>query len=67
MKDKNKIVRTRIDRMLADSRILDRITDIDIIDTKVSDHNAITWSIETHNKSKRAPYNKIPTEIIIDK
>lgn len=53
-----KQVWTRIDKILADSRILDRITEIEIAHTNVSYHDAIVWSIETEIKRKRAPYEK---------
>ena len=45
--DEKKRVWTRIDRVLADDRILDRLTEVEIVPTKISDHNAISWSIET--------------------
>ena len=50
--------------MLADDRILDRLTEVEIVPTKISDHNAISWSIETIIKKKKTPYNKIPTTMM---
>ena len=50
--------------MLADDRILDRLTEVKIVPTKISDHNAISWSIETIVKKKITPYNKIPTTMM---
>ena len=50
--------------MLADDRILDRLTEVKIMLTKISDHNAISWSIETIIKKKKTPYNKIPTTMM---
>ena len=41
-KDITKRVRTRIDRILADMQITDRVIDIQIMNTNVSDHDAIT-------------------------
>ena len=41
------VVRTRIDRVLVDERIIDRVTDLEIEKTKMSDHDIITWTIET--------------------
>ena len=32
--------------------------------TKISDHNAILWSIETIIKKNKTPYNKIPTTMM---
>ena len=66
VKDKTKRVRTRIDRVLTDKRILDRIIEIQTVSTKVSDHDAVMWVIETEIKRKTAPYNKISTDIIKD-
>ena len=65
-KDINKRVQTRIDRVLVDNKIKDRITDTKHISTKVSDHNAVVWRIETEIKRKTSPYNKMNTEIIKD-
>ena len=45
VRDEKKRVCTRIDRVLADDRILDRLTEVEIVPTKISDHNAISWSI----------------------
>ena len=41
MKEEKKQVWTRIGKILADSRILDRITEIEIAHTNVSYHDAI--------------------------
>ena len=46
-KNKTKRVRTRIDRVLTDKRIIDRITEIQTVSTKVSDYNVVMWVIET--------------------
>ena len=50
VKNKTKIVRTRIYRILTDDRIRDRIIDIEIAHTKVSDHDTIVWTIATEVK-----------------
>ena len=50
--------------VLADDRILDRLTEVKIVPTKISDHNAISWSIETIIKKKKTPYDKIPTTMM---
>ena len=60
-------VRTRIDRVLADDKILDRLTEVKIVPTKISDYNAISWLIETIIKKKKTPYNTIPTEMMTKK
>ena len=57
-KDKNKSVKTRIDKIMADDRILDRITATDIIRTRVSDHDAVSWTMETEMKRQQKPYKK---------
>ena len=50
--------------MLADDRILDRLTEVNIVPAKISDHNAISWSIGTIIKKKKTPYDKIPTTMM---
>ena len=50
--------------MLADDRILDRLTEVKIVPTKISDHNAISWLFETIIKKNKTPYNKIPTTMM---
>ena len=67
VKDKIKRVQTRIDRLLASKKILDRITSIEIQRTKVSDHDAVIWAIETKINKRRKPYDKIPTELMKEK
>ena len=64
---KKKRVRPRTDRILVDNRILDRITETDITKTKVSDHDAVRWTITTEISKKRSAYNELPIEIIQDK
>ena len=64
VRDEKKRVWTRIDRVLADDRILDRLTEVDIVPTKILDHNAISWSIETIIKKKKTPYDKIQTTMM---
>ena len=66
VKNPRKRVQTRIDRVLADKRIQDRITDIEIIRTKISDHDAVIWTIETKLNKRKRPYDKIPVEMIKD-
>ena len=61
-----KRVQTRIDRVLVDNRIITRITNIQIIHTKVSDHNAVTWAIETKINKKKKAYEKILVDLISD-
>ena len=63
VQDEKKQVWTRIDRVLADDRILGRLTEVEIVPTKIPDHNAISWSIETIIK-KKTPYDKIPTTMM---
>ena len=60
-------MRTRIDRISVNNRILDRITDTDITKTKVSDHDAVIWTITTEIRKNIPAYNKLPIEIIQDK
>ena len=50
--------------MLADDRILDRLTEVNIVPTKILDHNEISWLIETIMKIKETPYDKIPTTMM---
>ena len=50
--------------MLADDRILERLTEVKIMPTKISNRNAISWSIETIIKKKKTPYDKIPTTMM---
>ena len=54
-KTMNKSVKTRIDKVLTDNIILDRITSTEIIRTRVSDHDAVTWTIETEMKIQQVP------------
>ena len=61
-----KRVKTRIDRTLIDERLRNRTTDIEIGKTKMSDHDKITWTIETRKKKNRIPYERIPTDMIKD-
>ncbi len=65
-KDKAKQVRTRIDRTLVDERMIDRVTDLEIKRTKVSDHDIITWTIQTKNKKSTRPYEILPVEMLED-
>ena len=46
---------TRIDKIIANSRTMHQITNIDIARTKLSDHDVIVWSIEIEIKQKRTP------------
>ena len=64
VRDEKKRVWTRIDRVLADDSILYRLTEVKIVTTKISDHNAISWSIETIINKNKTPYNKIPTTMM---
>ena len=51
---KGKEVKTRIDRILIDERIDDRVTETRIDKTKVSDHDVVMWRLETQRvKEKR--------------
>ena len=65
-KEKAKEVRTRIDRVLIDERIRNRTTEVEIIRTKISDHDGITWAIETKKKKDKRPYDRLPIEMIDD-
>ena len=42
-----KKIRTRINGILADNNMIDQITKIKVSKTKISDQDAITWSIKT--------------------
>ena len=48
---KEKRVRTRIDRALIDERLIERTTETRINRTKVSDHDPITWTLETNKNT----------------
>ena len=61
-----KRIQTRINRVLSDKRIQDRITDINILRTKISDHDAVIWTIETKLNKRKQPYDKIPVEMTKD-
>lgn len=58
VKNPHKRVQTRIDRVLVDKRIQNRITDIKMIRTKISDHNAVIWTIETKLNKRKDPMTK---------
>ena len=60
-------MRTRIDRTLVDERMIDRVTDLEIKRTKVSDHDIITWTIQTKNKKSTRPCERLPVEMLEDK
>ena len=64
VKDPIKRIQTRIDRVLADKKIINRITNTSIIHTKISDHDAVSWNLETKINKRKIPYNKIPTELM---
>ena len=64
VKDEKKRAKTRIDRVLVDNRISNRITETQIIATKVYDHDEMILTLATEIKRKTKPYNKIPTDII---
>jgi len=46
-KQKEKLVKTRIDRALIDERLIERTTETQIDKTTVLDHDKITWTLET--------------------
>ena len=52
--------------LLTDKSIMDRITNIQIINTKVSDHEAVMWVLETDIRRKTTPYNEITKDTIKD-
>ena len=56
-----KKVRTRIDRVLIDERLIEKTTETTINKMIISDHDVITWTIETREKMK-SPYDRITTE-----
>ena len=60
VKDQDERVQTQIDRVMADKRILDRITDSNVVHTKISDHDAVSWTLETKISKRKRPYNKTP-------
>jgi hypothetical protein len=63
---KEKIVKTRIDRALIDERLMDRTTETQIDRTTISDHDKITWTIETTREKTQAPYERVTTDMIDD-
>ena len=65
-KQKEKQVKTRIDRALIDRRLIERTTETQIDKTKISDHDKITWTIETEVKKTQAPYERVTTDMIED-
>ena len=66
-KNISKSANKRIDKILADDRILDRITSTDIIRTRVSDHDTVTWTMEAEMKRQQALYKKMAIDIIYNK
>jgi hypothetical protein len=65
-KEKGKRVRTRIDRALIDERLIDRTTETQIDRTKISDHDKITWTLETAREKTEAPYDRVTIDMIDD-
>ena len=59
-------VRTRIDRALVDESLVGRTTEVKIDRTKVSDHDVITWTLETRRERRGRPYRRIPVELLDD-
>ena len=62
----HKQVQTRKDQVLVDERILPRITDIEIMHTKVSDYDAVMWAIETKVNKRKKTYNKILVDMMAE-
>jgi hypothetical protein len=65
-KQKEKQVKTRIDRALIDRRLIERTTETQIDKTKISDHDKITWTIETEVEKTQAPYERVTIDMIED-
>jgi exonuclease III len=65
-KEKGKRVRTRIDRALIDERLVERTTETQIDKTTISDHDKITWTLETEREQTQAPYDRVTTDMIED-
>ena len=65
-KKEEKRVRTRIDRTLVDKKIIERTTEVRINRTKTSDHDVITWTLETKVERSKRPFQRIPVEILDD-
>lgn len=61
-----KLVKTRIDRVMVDERILHIIIETDIVKSRVSHHKMITSNIITKKKIDKPPYQKIPHNSIQD-
>ena len=65
-KNKKTSIRTRIDRALIDERIQDRITEIEIDKTRVSDHDLVRWNLLSTDRVTKQQHNRIPIEMIDD-
>jgi exonuclease III len=66
-RDPKKRVKTRIDRILIDRRLENRTTEVEILKTKTSDHDIVTWTLVTNNEMKRETIQRIDNETIQDK
>ncbi len=54
-------MRTRIDRVLIDERLIEKATETTINKTIISDHDVITWTIETGREKMKSPYDRTTT------
>ena len=61
-----KKVRKRTDRVLIDERLIEKTTETTINKTIISDHDVITWTIETRREKMKNPYDRITTDSIED-
>ena len=59
-------VKTRLDRVLVGEEIDERVTETRIDKTKVSDHDVVTWTLETRNERKKTDYERLPRDMIED-
>jgi hypothetical protein len=51
---------------MIDERLIERTTETRIDKTTVSDHDVITWTIETRREKMKNPYDRISTDMIKD-
>ena len=65
-RDERKTVKTRIDRVMIDEKLVSRTTEAEIERTKGSDHDVITWIFQTKLQRMASTYPKIALDLLED-
>ena len=65
--NKSSRVKTRIDRVLISEDLCECMTEVEIEKTNTSDHNMITWTLETTRRRRRAAYDRLPVDMLENK